>query len=249
MSGRTVVVVQARVTSTRLPGKVLEPLAGEPVLVRVLERARRIPGIDAVCVAIPQGPDHEALAELAHRFSDVTVVRGPEEDVLRRSAIAAAATKAETVVRITSDCPVLDPHASGAVVAARRAAGVPYARTCFDRGYPHGFDTEAIAVDALLAADREATDPYEREHVTPFLWRHPHRFPAVHLDRVPDRRTWRLVLDTPEDLVLLTRIYEELFPRDPLFGLAALEGLFQRRPDLLEINSTTPPMRYVGLPS
>lgn len=248
MSRRTVAIIQARTTSTRLPGKVLKPLAGHPVLVHVIERARRIPGVGAVCVAIPEGRSHEVLANLLAPLTDVAVSRGPEDDVLRRYAIAAAETGAQVVVRLTADCPLFDPAASAVVVAAQQTAGVAYARTAFDRGYPHGFDTEAIESVALLAADREAADPYEREHVTPFLWRRPERFPAVHIDRVPDRRRWRLVLDTEEDYALLSKVFDELYPVDPFFGLGALEDLFRLHPEWLELNAAVPSMRYVGLP-
>ena len=233
-------------TSTRLPRKVLLPLAGVPMVIRVVERASAIAGVDVVCVAVPDGEDHEPLvAAVAEHRPDAVVARGPENDVLRRTVGAADATGADLVVRVTSDCPYLDPDVSGAVLAAARTAGVPYARTAFRSGYPLGFDTEVVTTDALRAADAEAVDPYEREHATPFIWRRPERFPCLWLDHLPDRRDWRLVVDAPEDYELATRVYDELGPG---FRFADLEELFAARPDLLEINRAVEQTRYVGIP-
>lgn len=247
MSGeRTVAVIQARMTSTRLPGKVLLPLAGRPMLTRVVERALRAPGIDVVCVAVPEGPAHQPLVDLAETMPGVVAVRGPEHDVLHRTVLAAQETGATTVVRVTSDCPFLDPGVTGAVVAAQLSAGVPYARTAFSTGFPLGFDTEAVAVESLLSADIEATDPYEREHVTPFIWRRPARFPNLYLDRQPDLRSWRLVVDSPEDYGLACEVYD-LLGAD--FDLTALAEVFAARPELLQINANVEQTPYVGLPA
>jgi spore coat polysaccharide biosynthesis protein SpsF len=132
---------------------------------------------------------------------------------------------------------MLDPRVSSAVLASFASLGVRYARTAVNDGYPLGFDTEVIAMEALREAARESSDPYEREHVTPFIWRRPERFPAVHLACVPDRRHWRLTVDTADDYALACRVYDELFEEDPLFGLDALTGLIGRRPELLELNA------------
>ncbi|MHA1114244.1 MAG: cytidylyltransferase domain-containing protein [Alphaproteobacteria bacterium] len=236
---RTVAIIQARMTSTRLPGKVMKPLAGAPLLVRFLERVRRIAGIDAICVAAPVGNAHDPIAELVAPMPDIDLVRGPEDDVLRRFALAARSMDAATVVRITSDCPLFDPKVSAAVIAAFHAADVPYARTAPKSGYPHGFDTEVIAASALADADREATDPFEREHVTPFLRRRPERFPALHIDHRPDLRHWRLTVDTEADYALACAVYDALHDSNPAFGLAEMTALFAARPDLLDLNRTS----------
>ncbi len=224
-------------TSTRLPGKVVLPLAGEPLLLRVIERSRRIPGVDVVCVAAPEGAAHDAIEAIASEEPDVVTVRGPEDDVLRRYRIALDATGAARVVRTTADCPLFDPAVSGAVLALARASGLPLATTALESGYPVGLDTEVVSREALCRADAEARDPYEREHVTPFLWRRPGRFPFVCLDRTPDLRSWRLAVDTPEDYELVARIYEALHPTDPEFGFEAVEALLAERPEWLAINA------------
>lgn len=232
MTGRVVVIIQARMTSTRLPGKVTLPLAGVPMLNRVLERASAIPGADHVCIAAPEGEVHDPIADIVRQFPDVSLVRGPEGDVLRRYALAADATDATTVIRITSDCPLIDPQVSGAVIGLARATGSSLARTAHDRGYPHGYDTELMSAELLRVADRDAIDPFDREHVTPFLWNRPDEFPAVFLDRRPDRRSWRLTVDTPGDYRYCSALYEKLYPRNPLFGIGDLEQLFATDPVL-----------------
>lgn len=243
----TVAVIQARMTSTRLPGKILLPLAGKPILARVIERARAIAGIDKIVVAIPNGPEHEPVASLCGAL-DAPVMRGPEQDVLKRTLMAAEAQGAETVVRLTSDCPFLDPRASAAIVAAFHASGAAYASNAMETGYPLGFDTQVTSLESLREAEAEATDPYEREHVTPFLWRRPERYPALYLDYHPNLRHWRLVVDTRDDYEMARRVYDELAPRDALFGLDALRGLFAEQPDLLALNAQVKQTPYEGLP-
>jgi spore coat polysaccharide biosynthesis protein SpsF len=235
---RVVAVVQARMTSTRLPGKVMLPLAGTPLLARVLERVGAIKGIDETIIAVPEGPSQAPLVDLAAEYKGgVSVFQGSENDVLARTVGAAESANASVVIRITSDCPMFDPAVSSSVLAAFMELDVSYARTSPTHGYPLGYETEVISMEALRSAAGESSDPYEREHVTPFVWRRPTRFSAVHLACVPDYRSWRLTVDTPEDYALACHIYDELFKTDPVFGLNSLTRLFARRPDLLEMNA------------
>ena len=238
---RVVAIVQARLGSSRLPRKILAPLAGSPLLVRVLERVGRTQGVAAVCVAAADEDGTDELEAVANQVAGVTVVRGSVTDVLERTLDAAESSGATTVMRVTSDCPMIDPAVSSAVLAAARHAGVTYARTSFRRGYPHGFDTEVISMAALREAHERAEDPYEREHVTPYVWRRPERFPMLLVDHEPDLRHWRLVVDTAEDLRLAQAVYDELGPIRPEFGFADLRELFERRPELLELNADVPP--------
>lgn len=242
-----VAVIQARMTSTRLPGKILMPLAGKPILTRVIERTRAIQGIDKIVVAIPEGGAHEPVASLC-RSLDIPVTRGSEQDVLRRTVMAAEAHGAEIVMRLTSDCPFLDPGVSAAILAAFRASDAAYASNAMESGYPLGFDTQVTGMKALREADAEAADPYEREHVTPFLWRRPERYPALYLDHHPNLRHWRLVVDTQDDYAMACRVYDALAPRDPMFGLQALRSLFAAQPELLAMNAQVRQTPYEGLP-
>ena len=244
-----VAVVQARMTSSRLPGKVLKPLCGAPLIRRVLERVLRIEGVDAAVVALAEGAVHDAVLPALDGLG-VMIVRGSESDVLARTAAAARAANAKTVMRITSDCPLIDPQASARVLAAYvagRPRGIRYARTAFEAGYPLGFDTEVFDAEALYEADARATDPYEREHATPYIWRRPKQFPVEIVDAQPNRRHWRLVVDTPEDYRLVCAIYDVLYPRNPNFGLAEIAALFAARPELLAINAHVEKPGYVGL--
>jgi spore coat polysaccharide biosynthesis protein SpsF len=236
-----VAVIQVRMTSSRLPGKVLKPLAGAPLIRRMIERVQRIAGPDAVAIALAEGAANDPVIAALDGM-DVFVVRGSETDVLARSAAAARAANAATVMRITSDCPLLDPSVSASILAAYaagRAAGLRYARTSAESGFPHGFDTEVFDAAALYEAEGQASDSYEREHVTPYIWRRPDVYPAMIVDAKPNRRHWRITVDTEEDYRLAYAIYDALYPANPAFGYADLCALFEARPDLLRINAET----------
>ena len=247
-SGPTVAVVQARMTSTRLPGKPLELLAGEPMLAQVMKRLKRIDGVDEFVVAVPNGDEHNPIADCVRSIGGIAIVRGSSENVLERTADAVRATNAATVMRVTSDCPMIDPGVSAAVLATYRSSGANYTRLAFNRGFPLGFNTEVFSARDLLFAEQEAVDPYEREHVTPFIWRRPERFPAVYLDHNPDLRHLRLVVDTPADLMFAQAVYDELYPTNPEFDFFSLTRLFEQRPDLLAINQDVQQTPLIGVP-
>ena len=201
-----VAVVQARMSSTRLPGKVLADLGGRPVLEWVVSRLRDSAELADVAVATSGDPGDDPVADAAQELG-ARVVRGPLDDVLGRYAIAARGLGAEGLVRITADCPLIDPAVVDEVVAEWRAGDADYVANVIEpRTYPGGMDTEVVSTEALLAADAEATDGYEREHVTPFVRSRPERFSqqAVTLD--PPQADVRLTLDTPEDLERLRAV-------------------------------------------
>lgn len=194
-------VVQARMGSTRLPGKVLADLAGVPALELQLRRLRR--GGLPVVVATSEAPGDDAVAALAASLG-VPVVRGPEQDVLARYRLAAeAAPEADPIVRLTADCPLSDPELVHRAVAVHRQVGAHHTSNVLARTYPDGFDVEVVARDALLAADASATAADEREHVTPHLLRHPERFTLASICSGVRAGLLRLTLDTPEDLATL----------------------------------------------
>lgn len=234
MAIRTVAIIQARMTSTRLPGKVMMPLAGEPLILRMLERVKCINGLDAVCLAVPEGNVHEPLIQIVPKY--VEVFRGDEQDVLKRTHDAASYMQADAIMRITSDCPLIDPEVSSTILKGFLNSDVSYARTSMNSGYPHGFDTEVISMAALNLANKKAQKKYEREHVTPFIWQKPEFFRAVEVDFWPNRRFWRLTVDTKDDYELVSQIYNRLHASKPFFGFTDLEKLFNAEPDLLDIN-------------
>jgi spore coat polysaccharide biosynthesis protein SpsF len=209
---RVGVVTQARTGSTRLPGKVLIEAAGRTMLDHHLDRLIAA-GLD-VYVATTDSADDDRVADLAQRRG-IAVFRGSEEDVLSRFAGCVRAHDLDVVVRVTSDCPLID----GGVVAdgvtrflqLREQHGDDvYLSNTLERTYPRGFDFEVVAGSALLRADREATAGRDREHVTPWLYAGPHRMPhIVQVRRSVDRSSYRVTLDTVEDLELIRRLFED----------------------------------------
>jgi spore coat polysaccharide biosynthesis protein SpsF len=234
VSTRTVAIIQARMGSTRLPGKVLKPLAGKPMLERVVERMRRAPGVDEVVVATSDLAEEEPILALC-RSNGTPVTRGSANDVLSRYALAAREHRADIVVRITSDCPLISPQVVGRVLEAFRAGACEYASNCHRRTFPRGLDTEIFPATALAATDSEAVDPAEREHVTPFIWRRPERFRLRDVVDAVDRSALRWTVDTPDDFVLVERLYSALAAQ-PAFDYDDILGVLARHPEWSEIN-------------
>src|SRR3546814_6034329 len=168
-------------TSTRLPGKVLLPAAGREMLAHQIDRVRRARTVGTVCIATTGNAADDPVAALAER-EGVPVFRGSEHDVLDRFLRGAELVGADVAVRLTGDCPLTDPELIDAVVGVFRDAepAVDYATNSFPRTWPIGLDVEVAAMAALRQAAAEATDPYDREHVTPFLYRQPERFRIAH---------------------------------------------------------------------
>ncbi len=225
--------------STRLPGKVLRRLGSKVVLAHVIERLCRTPGVERVVVATTEAPQDTPLSDLS-RGLGVKVTRGPEDDVLRRFVQTFDEHGGTVGIRVTADCPLLDPGIVAAALRAFQSArpAVMYLSNTLERTYPRGYDVEVFDVAALRAADTEARDVAEREHVTPFIYRRPNRFSIAQLTRADPNRTadWRLTLDTADDWELLERVVETLEPVDPGFGLDAVEKLIAKRPELLKLN-------------
>ena len=237
---KVVVVIQARLASSRLPAKVLLDLGGVTALERCLRRARRFAQVSEVVIATSDQPGDEIIATVARRLG-ARAIRGSETDVLSRFAKAARETDAEVIVRCTSDCPLLDPALSSQVIARFLSApgGVDYAANVLERRLPRGLDTEVISREALERADRDATAPDEREHVTLHIYRHPESFRclAVTADELEDRSSLRWTLDTLDDYRLLHALFERLGPRADEASMNEVIALFEAEPDLARINA------------
>lgn len=216
--------------SSRLPGKVLADLDGRPIIDHVLRRAARIEGVEEVVLAVPDSPGDDVL-ERAGQDAGFAVFRGDATDVLNRYHDAAAASRAAAVVRITADCPLIDPAVSTLVVRRFVAGDVDYVSNVNPPTYPDGYDTEVFSTTALDIAWREATDPYEREHVTPFIRRRPDRFRLANVADVADRSSWRLTVDTAADLDAIRSIWTRM-PGEQ-FGIADVIALEAREPHLV----------------
>lgn len=207
------VIVQARAGSTRLPGKVLMDLAGRSVLAWVVERCQAIAGIEAVCCAIPAGVADDEVAAEARRLG-ASVFRGSELDVLDRYHRAAEAFGLSVVMRITSDCPLIDPALCAEVLRLHREAEVDYVCNNMPPSWPHGLDCEAMSFDWLARAAKEAEEPNDREHVTPYIRRHPRALRANLARPGPSAYHHRWTLDTRLDLWFLQEMAARL-PEGP----------------------------------
>ncbi|MFZ3277306.1 MAG: glycosyltransferase family protein [Candidatus Sulfotelmatobacter sp.] len=231
---KIVAIVQARMGSSRLPNKVLKDLAGATVLDRVLNRLGRSRLIRETLVATTTEPADNAIVEHCERTGQ-KVFRGSERDVLDRYYQAAKSTNADVVVRITSDCPLIDPEVTDATVRAFLDQRSDYTSNVRVRTYPRGLDTEVMTVQALERAWREGTKPYEREHVTPYIYENPGKFKLHGIENNADCSQHRWTVDTPEDLQLLQAVYEQFGGRDD-FGWREVLELVDVDPSLADIN-------------
>lgn len=227
-------MVQARMGSTRLRGKVLKDLGGETALGRVVRRLRRAELIDEIVIATTTSESEEPILREARRLG-VLSFRGDELDVLDRYYQAARAFQPDVVVRITSDCPLIDPEITDKTIGAFLRHRVDYASNALDRTYPRGLDTEVMTADALGMAWRKAKLPYEREHVTPFLYEHPELFKLLPVTNDVNYSAHRWTLDTREDLEFIRAIYARFENRDDFSWCDVIEVL-EREPELVEVN-------------
>ena len=237
---KTVAIIQARFGSTRLPGKVLKPLGNIQgrqgiVLDHAIRRCRAVPSVDAVVIATTDREEDGAIVAAAER-AGALVHRGSAEDVLSRYAGAAKRGDADVVLRVTSDCPLIDPGICDRVIRLRAEAGVDYAANNMPRLYPHGLDCEVFTREGLERADKAATTQYDREHVTPWLRR------AANVTRTsligpgwPSVQQ-RWTLDFPEDYDFFAALFP-LLPEDRIAGMDEVLGILAEHPEIVAINA------------
>ena len=230
---KIVAIVQARMGSTRLPGKVLMDLGGKTVLARVVARLRRAILIDQIVVATTDSVIDNAIIRECQRLQ-VEYFRGSENDVLDRCYQAANSCEAQIVVRITADCPLIDAEVVDDVIRVLLSRG-DYASNTLARTYPRGLDAEVFTIAALERAWQDAHEPHQREHVTPYFYEHPEIFELTSLRGRIDYSRYRWTLDTAEDLELLRTIYARLDNRDDFHWLRAVR-VMEDEPDLAERN-------------
>jgi len=232
---KTFIIVQARMTSTRLPGKVLLPLAGEPMLTRLVQRLRRVQHADSIVIATTTNTTDEPIAALCNMLG-VACHRGSELDVLSRYADAARLHGADIVVRITSDCPLIDPVLIDQVIAVYQEGGSDYVSNMLPPTWPYGMAVEVFSASALAQAHAEATQLSEREHVTPFLYAHPERYRLRNVTSPVDLSQHRWTVDTPEDYELVRRLFEALYPARPHFTPTDILAVLDAHPDWIALN-------------
>lgn len=232
---KTVAIIQARMGSTRLPGKVLKPLGGQTVLWWVVERVKASARIDEIVVATTTAPEDDAIVEEV-RKNDVLTYQGSVKDVLSRYYESAQSRKADIIVRLTSDCPMLDPSVIDRVVKTREINDADYCSNALKRSFPHGADVEAFTFESLQKAYLYGHKSSEREHVTPYIWSNPNQFKLINVSAPSElcRPDIRITVDTEADYMFIRAIYHHLGNR--IFHLSEVIDLVNDSPWLIWIN-------------
>lgn len=233
---KIVAIVQARMGSTRLPGKVLKQINGLSVLGHVIDRLRRVPSIDEVWIATTSKKIDDTIEDEARRLN-IQVYRGSEDDVLDRYYKTAEKAGAEAILRITSDCPLIEPTVVEDLICLYRESGSDYASNTLERTYPRGLDAEIFSFSALETTWSQASRPYEREHVTPYMYQHPDLFRCSAQRGLEDYSHYRWTLDTEEDWELIRTIFEKCRYDGQYLTYEDAKSLLLRYPELSEINA------------
>ncbi len=229
-------ILQARVSSSRLPGKVLKPILGEPMLQRQIERLQSVTRIDRLVVATSDRTDDDALATLCGSIG-IACYRGSLDDVLDRFYGCAVSYAPDVVVRMTGDCPLIDPQVVDSVIEYFHGNQFDYVSNSLTRTFPDGLDVEVMTFQALKRAWREASLPSEREHVTPFIYKNPDKFSVGQYVNSKDFSGLRWTVDEQVDYDFVNRVYETLYPGNRQFSMNDVLDLLNSRPELSQLNN------------
>lgn len=234
---KTLCIVQARMGSSRLPGKVIKPLCGVPLILHSLRRLKQCKTIDHVVLATSDQPENAPLVETAAK-DGFEVFSGSEDNVLSRYYEVARKHRPETVVRCTGDCPVLDPVITDHVIHMHHEFGADYTSNALIRSYPRGMDTEVFSFSVLEKTFAEASLPEEKEHVTPYIYRHRELFKIEDVVAPAEQHDpeLRLCVDTVEDFQMMEAIFKGLYAEAPYFSLNKILDFLKTHPELLQIN-------------
>jgi len=230
-------IVQARMTSTRLPGKVLKEVLGRPLLYYQLERLRRVSSQDEIIIATTVNKTDEPIVAFCAEHG-LPCYRGSEDDVLARYCETARAFRVSNIVRITADCPLIDPVVINGVIKTYldSRGELEYVANTLKRTYPRGLDCEVFSFEVLKEINGLATEISDREHVTSYIYRHPDKYRLKNVAGEEDHSSYRWTVDTPEDFELIRRIIEELYTVKPDFTMADCLEVMRRHPDWVKIN-------------
>ncbi|MDX7899084.1 glycosyltransferase family protein [Aeromonas media] len=229
-------ILQARASSSRLPGKVLKPLLGEPMLARQIERLKRSTRLDQLVVATSDQADDLAIAALCTQLG-VPCFRGPLDDVLQRFHLAAQAFGPSQIVRLTGDCPLADPALIDELIELHLTGGYDYSSNGWEPCYPDGLDAEILSAATLDLLAERAHTPAQREHVTYYIRQHEDQFKIGTLSRIPSLAHLRWTVDEPADFTLVEQIYQQLYPSNPAFATDDILALLAREPALATLNT------------
>ena len=236
---QTDIIIQARMGSLRLPGKVLKNLAGFPMLYHVVERCRKARTVRNVIVATTILSEDDAIVDFCGRFH-IPYSRGSAENVLERYYDAERQYNFSVIVRITSDCPLIDPLIIDECVKKFYESGGDYISNMLVRTFPRGLDVEVFSFAALEKAYRNATEPYEKEHVTPYIWENKKKKFRISppLEASPEyTRDYRLTVDYPEDFMLIEKIYEYFYKTNTIISIPEVIAFLDTHPEIADLNA------------
>jgi spore coat polysaccharide biosynthesis protein SpsF len=237
-----VAIIQARIGSTRLPGKVMKTLHSKTVLGHVISRVKACPLVDEVVVATTVSPQDDVIVAESSRHGAMNF-RGSEDNVLERYYFAAKQFRADVIVRVTSDCPLFDPLILSKMLQRfqkgnTKGSHIDYLSNTLTRSFPRGLDTEIFTFDALQRTMREASQPFEFEHVTPYLYRHPEKFVLEEFKSDTNLSNYRWTLDTQEDFILIDAVFNALDRgNNHIFSTEEVLDFLNERPELAAINA------------
>jgi spore coat polysaccharide biosynthesis protein SpsF len=231
-------IIQARMNSTRLPGKILFKVLDTTLLAFQIERIRRVSLIDEIIIATTTNAIDDPIVDLCRKLG-VAYYRGSELDVLTRYYETATVFEADIIVRLTSDCPVIDPFTVDRVIShfLFQSDGVDYVSNILKRSYPRGMDTEVFSIKALRIAQHQAAQMHDREHVTPYIYTNPDQFQLGSIEYLSNESHYRWTVDTNEDFQLVSKIIETLYPSNPNFTLEDMLVLLKKHPEWSKINA------------
>jgi len=230
-------IIEARMTSSRLPGKIVRPIMGRPTLELLIERLLRSRYLNSIVIATTSNDTDDATENLAKRLR-VGCYRGSEDDVLDRVLKAAQTYNIDVIVEITGDCPLIDPAVIDKLLAIYLEGDYDFVANTLKETYPNGLDTRIFSRKILEDVAELTQDPVDHEHVSLYIFEHPERYNLFNMESNLPEKFWgaRLTVDTIEDFEVISRIFEELYPKKPAFSLEDIINLLERRPELLEIN-------------
>lgn len=237
-----IAIIQARMSSTRLPAKVLLPIGGKPVLEYVIARTRQAVSINNVVIATTKNAEDNAIVDFCKNNS-TDFYRGDLHNVLDRYFQAAKLYKADVIIRVTSDCPLVDGMLIDRGLQLFRSEGFEYVSNTVTRTFPRGFDFEIFTFDALKTAHTRATDEAEKEHVTPYIWRnHPQDFKIAQVTQQKDASKYRITIDTPEDFEVLRLLIEKYGAHRK--NASEIIDILDQHPEIARINEHIEQKQY-----
>jgi spore coat polysaccharide biosynthesis protein SpsF len=236
---RVLLIIQARMTSTRLPGKVMKNVLGKPLLAYLMERVLRVNKADQIVVATTKNKEDDVIAKFCKENS-VHIYRGKEDDVLSRFYEVAVTYSADVIVRITGDCPLIDPAVIDIIIGhyLKSEGKFDFVSNTIHRSFPRGMDVEVFSFDALAEAFHYSKSKSEKEHVTPYIYNNTEKYKLGGVLNEENFSDYRLTVDTKQDFTLIEKILSAIYPKNPTFSMEDILQLLERNPSWSNINKS-----------